>query len=146
MDEIDERIVEIMTADARTSFRKIAKELERSPDTIINRFQRLKDSGDIRGSTVVVEPRKIGYEGMAAFHIDVSTSGECKTDSTSILKTLIRMPNIIIAKDRWRPRLPRNRRHPRLRPPHEAQQGDSRYPRYQKHTNRSMGRWRRDMP
>jgi Lrp/AsnC family transcriptional regulator for asnA, asnC and gidA len=97
MDEIDERIVEIMTADARTSFRKIAKELERSPDTIINRFQRLKDSGDIRGSTVVVEPRKIGYEGMAAFHIDVSTSGECKTDSTSILKTLIRMPNIIIA-------------------------------------------------
>src|SRR4030042_507077 len=97
MDEIDERIVEIMTADARTSFRKMAKVLDRSPDTIINRFQRLRDSGSIRGSTIVVEPRKIGYEGMAAFHIDVSTSGGGKTDSTSILKTLIRMPNIIVA-------------------------------------------------
>jgi hypothetical protein len=34
---------------------------------------------------------------MAAFHIDVSTSGGAKTDSTSILKTLIKMPNIIVA-------------------------------------------------
>ena len=34
---------------------------------------------------------------MAAFHIDVSTRGGGKTDSTSILKTLIRMPNIIVA-------------------------------------------------
>jgi Lrp/AsnC family transcriptional regulator for asnA, asnC and gidA len=97
MDKIDERIVEIMTMDARTSFRNMAKELDRSPDTIINRFQKLRDSGDVRGSTVVVEPRKIGYEGMAAFHIDVSISGGSKTDSTSIIKTLIRMPNIIVA-------------------------------------------------
>ena len=97
MDKIDERIVEIMTADARTSFRKMAKALGRSPDTIINRFQRLRDSGDVRGSTIVVEPKKIGYEGMVAFHIDVSVSGGSKTDSTDILKTIIRMPNIIVA-------------------------------------------------
>ncbi len=97
MDEIDAKIIEILSGDARTSFRKIAKELDRSPDTIINRYQRLREAGDIRGSTVVVEPRMIGYEGMAAFHIDVSTKGGSKTDSTSILKTLIRMPNIIVA-------------------------------------------------
>ena len=97
MDEVDERIVEMLTADARTSFRKMAKELDKSPDTIINRYQRLKEAGNIRGSTVIVEPRKIGYEGMAAFHIDVSTSRGAKTDSTSILKTIIKMPNIIVA-------------------------------------------------
>jgi len=97
MDEVDEKIIEIMTGDARTSFRKIAKELDRSPDTVINRYQRLIDAGDIRGSTVVVEPTKIGYEGMAAFHIDVSTTGGTKTDSGSILRTLIKMPNIIVA-------------------------------------------------
>lgn len=97
MDEIDEKIVEMMTEDARISFRKMAKELKKSPDTIINRYQKLKELEDVRGSTVVVEPRKIGYEGMAVFHIDVSTSGGTKTDSTSILKTLIKMPNIIVA-------------------------------------------------
>ena len=60
MDEIDTKIIEILSEDARTSFRKIAKELDRSPDTVINRYQRLREAGDIRGSTVVVEPGKIG--------------------------------------------------------------------------------------
>ncbi len=97
MDEVDERIVEMMTEDARVSFRKMAKDLDRSPDTIINRYQRLRDSGDVRGSTVVVEPRKIGYEGMAVFHINILTSSGAKAESTNILKTMIKMPNIIVA-------------------------------------------------
>jgi Lrp/AsnC family transcriptional regulator for asnA, asnC and gidA len=97
MDEIDEKIIEILTTDARTSFRQMAKDLGRSPDTIIKRYERLREEGKIRGSTVVVEPRRIGYEGMAAFHIDVSVSSGAKTDSTSILRALIKMPNIIVA-------------------------------------------------
>lgn len=96
MDEVDQKIVEILTDDAWTSFRKIAKELDKSPDTIINRYQRLREIGDIRGSTVIVDPSKIGYEGMAAFHIDVSTNTDSKTDPARILKTIIKMPNIIV--------------------------------------------------
>ncbi len=97
MDEIDEKIVEMLTKDARTSFRQMAKDLGKSPDTVIKRYERLREEGLIRGSTIVVEPGRIGYEGMAAFHIDVSTSGGAKTDSTSILRSLIKMPNIIVA-------------------------------------------------
>ena len=97
MDEVDQKIVEMLTEDARMSFRKIAKVLDKSPDTIINRFQRLLDSGNVRGSTVIVDPKLIGYEGMAAFHIDVSQNSGAKPDSTKILKTLIKMPNIIVA-------------------------------------------------
>ena len=102
MDGVDQKIVEILTENARTSFRKIAKELDKSPDTIINRYERLREIGDIRGSTVIVDPNKIGYEGMAAFQINVSTNGS-KTDSTRILKTLIKMPNIIVATKTGRP-------------------------------------------
>ena len=97
MDEVDEKIIEMLTKDARMSFRKIAKILDKSPDTIINRFHRLLESGDVRGSTVIVDPRLIGYEGMAVFHIDVSQSDATKSDSTYILRTLITMPNIIVA-------------------------------------------------
>jgi Lrp/AsnC family transcriptional regulator for asnA, asnC and gidA len=97
MDEIDEKIIEILTTDARTSFRQMAKDLGKSPDTIIKRYEKLREEGEIRGSTIIVEPRRIGYEGMAAFHIDISTSGGSKTDSTSILRALIKMPNIIVA-------------------------------------------------
>jgi len=97
MDESDQKIIELLITDGRMSFRKIGKSLNKSPDTIINRYQRLLATGDVRGSTVIVDPTKIGYEGMAAFHIDISQSSEAKADSTKILKTLIRMPNIIVA-------------------------------------------------
>ena len=97
MDELDERMVAILTEDARTSFRQMAKELDKSPDTVIKHYERLRKVGLIRGSTVIVEPGRIGYQGMAAFPIDVSINGGTKTDSTSILRSLIKMPNIIVA-------------------------------------------------
>jgi len=72
MDETDSFIIKRMTEDARVSFRKIAKELGVSPDTVISRYRRLQEKGVIRGSTVVLDPKKIGYKGMAAFMIDTS--------------------------------------------------------------------------
>ena len=51
----------------------------------------------IRGSTIIVNPQRINYEGMAAFQIDVSTDKTKKIDINNILDTLIKMPNIIMA-------------------------------------------------
>ena len=92
---LDKEIVDYLTEDARMSFRKIAKKTDKSTDTIINHYNRLKETGDIRGSTVVVDIEKIGYQGIAAFEIDVTSS----TDITSnkIMETLIVMPNVIVA-------------------------------------------------
>ena len=92
---LDKEIVDYLTEDARMSFRKIAKRTDKSTDTIINHYNRLKETGDIRGSTVVVDIEKIGYQGIAAFEIDVTSS----TDITSnkIMETLIVMPNVIVA-------------------------------------------------
>lgn len=102
MDEIERHIVERLTADARMSFRKIAEELEISPDTVIKRYQKLQEKGVIRGSTVVINPKKIGYRCMAAFLVDASSphilgNEASPIDSSLILDKLISMPNIILA-------------------------------------------------
>lgn len=102
MDEHDLFIIERMTEDARVSFRKLAKELGVSPDTIISRYRALQEKGVIRGSTVVVNPKKIGYHGMAVFMIDLSPTHvlgteAAPTESSLVLEKLIRMRNIIIA-------------------------------------------------
>ena len=102
MDETDLLIIKRMTEDARVSFRKIAKELGVSPDTVISRYRILQEKGVIRGSTVVLDPKKIGYKGMAAFMIDTSPTHSIATEATppkmpSILKTVIKMPDIILA-------------------------------------------------
>ena len=73
-----------------------------SPDTVINRYRALQEKGVIRGSTVVIDPKKLGYHGIAVFMIDVSPTHISPIESTStesslILEKLIQMPNIIVA-------------------------------------------------
>jgi len=102
MDETDLFIIKRMTEDARVSFRKIAKEIGISPDTVITRYKKLQEEGVIRGSTVVINPKKIGYHGMAAFMIDASPTHILATETTPtelslILEKLIEMRNIILA-------------------------------------------------
>jgi len=102
MDEIDLAIIDKLTDDARTSFRKIAKELGISPDTVMHRYAALQKEGTIRGSTIVINPKKIGYQAMAVFVIDTSPAHILGTQATSadsplILEKLIHMPNIIVA-------------------------------------------------
>jgi len=102
MDETDLSIIKRMTENARVSFRKIAKELGVSPDTVISRYKTLQEEGVIRGSTVVINPKNIGYHGMAAFMIDTSpahilANETAPTDSSLILEKLIQMRNIILA-------------------------------------------------
>lgn len=102
MDETDLAIIDRLTEDARTSFRQIAKELSISPDTVVNRYTTLREQGVIRGSTVVIDPKKIGYQAMAVFMIDASPANVIADESNSaapsqILEKLIRMPSIIVA-------------------------------------------------
>jgi len=102
MDETDSFIIQRMTEDARVSFRKIANELGVSPDTVISRYRALQEKAVIRGSTVVLDPKKIGYKGMAVFMIDTSptnltASGVTPPKTSSILEKLIKMPDIILA-------------------------------------------------
>jgi Lrp/AsnC family transcriptional regulator for asnA, asnC and gidA len=84
------------------SFRKIAKELGVSPDTVVSRYKTLQEKGLILGSTVVINPKKIGYNGMAVFMIDASPTHILATEPTPpesslILEKLIKMRNIILA-------------------------------------------------
>lgn len=102
MDETDLAIIEKLTEDARMSFRKIAKELGISPDTVIKRYVALQENGVILRSTVVVNPKKIGYEAMAVFTIDTSprhifAKEFTPVNSSLILGKLIKMRNIILA-------------------------------------------------
>jgi Lrp/AsnC family transcriptional regulator for asnA, asnC and gidA len=102
MDELDVSLIERLTQDARTSFRKIAKALRISPDTVVNRFRGLQEQEVIRGSTIVINPRKIGYQAMAVFMIDtsptrISTSDSTPIDLSAVLEKLIHMPSIVVA-------------------------------------------------
>ena len=92
LDNIDSNILEMLKKDARTSFREIARTLDISPDTVINRFERLKDQGVIVSSTVVINPKMIGYSFIARFGIDVKPAY-----SSQVLEEIIKIPSVIVA-------------------------------------------------
>jgi Lrp/AsnC family transcriptional regulator, regulator for asnA, asnC and gidA len=92
LDKIDNTIITTLVQNARTPFRHIAKELKVSPDTIANRFEKLNKDKVILGSTVVLNPEKIGYATIVRFGFKIRP-----TFSSEMLSTIIKIPSIIIA-------------------------------------------------
>jgi DNA-binding Lrp family transcriptional regulator len=60
IDALDLAIVKALRADARRTFESIAEELGMSPSAVKSRFNKMKRSGLIRGSTVIVDWFKLG--------------------------------------------------------------------------------------
>jgi len=92
LDEIDISIIDILKKDARTSFREIARKTGVSADTIIKRYERLIEQGIIVNSTLVLNPKKIGYSFISRFGIDVKPAY-----SSQVLEEVIRIPSVIVA-------------------------------------------------
>ena len=92
MDEQDLRILDMLKKDARVSFREIAKCLSVFPDTVGKRYERLRNDGVIIGSTVVLDPSKIGYTFIARFGINVRPAY-----ASQVLDQIIKFPSVIIA-------------------------------------------------
>ncbi len=74
LDEIDIIILRNLQKNARTKYSDIAKECEVSVDTVIKRFRKLKDNGIVKGTTLLLDPRKFGKDVIANLSIDVEPS------------------------------------------------------------------------
>jgi DNA-binding Lrp family transcriptional regulator len=70
-DETDVRIIRNLQRDARTNFADIAKECSVSVDTVIKRFQRMQRNGVVRGTTILLDPRHLGFDCPASLEINV---------------------------------------------------------------------------
>ena len=90
IDEIDVRILKILLNDSRTSLAKIANDCKISTNAIRIRFNRLKKTGVITGSTMLVNQEALGYEGTAFMAINTDIDQE-----QSVLEFLEDVPNII---------------------------------------------------
>lgn len=93
MDKIDMRIVAELMEDARKPFRKIAKKLGVSTQTVIKRYNALKEKGTIEHCAISIDPNKIGYEGEATLLI-ASQPGRSLSET---MERLRKTQNIVIA-------------------------------------------------
>ena len=91
VDELDVKILRMLQNDARTSFKEIAKGCNVSLDTIKNRFNKLKKNGVIRGSTIVIDPKKMGKGNLVIIGIQV-----VQQFSESVLNMIKKMQGLCV--------------------------------------------------
>jgi len=80
MDDLDERIIEILKKDSRRPFVEIAEQLQVSEGTIRSRVRRMMDDGIIKGFTIRTSSKNV--KAMVEIRVDVNT------DTDSVAKTL----------------------------------------------------------
>ena len=92
MDQVDRAIAKMLSADARISFRFIAKKLKMSTSTALKRYRRLRDSNLFIRSTISVDLKKLGYNARAMIFFNITS----KTNSSELQMSLLSIPNLII--------------------------------------------------
>lgn len=92
MDQIDEKILDILQQDARISMQKLAKELPMSVPATCERVRKLEDAGIITGYTAKIDLSKLGRT-VNAFILCALRIGELESN----IRWVKKQPQIVSA-------------------------------------------------
>jgi Lrp/AsnC family transcriptional regulator for asnA, asnC and gidA len=90
IDDMDKKIVEKLSENSREAFRKMAKEIGTSTDTVARRYKRLVENGTIK-SIIQIDPTKVGYRAITTFRMTLS-----EHNSATIVDMLLKIPDLFL--------------------------------------------------
>ncbi len=91
LDEIDISILRTLQKDIRTPFKEIANQCNISTDTVKNRYNKLIENKVIKGSTIVVDPKKMGQGNLVIIGVKV-----VQKFSDSVLNMIKKMKGLCV--------------------------------------------------
>lgn len=91
IDELDEKILKLITQNARIPFLEVARECGVSGAAIHQRVQRLFNIGVVTGSEFIVSPQKLGYNTCAYMGIYL----EKAKFHTQVVEALRKIPEVV---------------------------------------------------
>ena len=71
IDEIDSKILDLLSNNARTPYTQIAKEVGLSEGAIRKRVAAMEEKGLIKKYVAILDPKKLGYNSITLLGIDV---------------------------------------------------------------------------
>ncbi len=93
LDELDHKILRFLTDDARTSYLEIARQCGVSGALIHQRVNKLKEAGIIRGSTLVLVPKKMGY--LSAAFVGIRVGLASPHSQAHVLEKISEIPEVV---------------------------------------------------
>jgi Lrp/AsnC family transcriptional regulator for asnA, asnC and gidA len=91
MDDLDKKILNKLIVNSRMPYQEIARELVVSGGTIHVRINKMKEAGIIKGSKLLIDVRKLGFE----FHAFVGINLLNARDYSSVLEKLKEFPEVV---------------------------------------------------
>ena len=91
LDKLDKQILKLIADDARIPFLEVARACNVSGAAIHQRIQKLSNCGILKGSQVVIDPEKIGYETCA--YIGLNLKNPEKFDT--VVEELKNIPEVV---------------------------------------------------
>jgi Lrp/AsnC family leucine-responsive transcriptional regulator len=101
IDEVDQRIITLLTGDARLSARAIARELGMSPGAISERIDRLETGGIITGYHASVDIAALGYPMRAIVGVSVVRGGEALAGVVEQLMGIRNVQTVKLVTGQW---------------------------------------------
>ena len=93
LDEIDHQILDILIDNTRIPFTDIAKKLLISAGTVHVRVKKMEESGIIRGSSLTLDYKKLGYSFIAYVGVYLNNTSQTKF----VLERVNKIPFITVA-------------------------------------------------
>jgi Lrp/AsnC family transcriptional regulator, regulator for asnA, asnC and gidA len=93
LDTLDQRILEFLMKDARISYLEIARRCKVSGAAIHQRMQKMKESGVIAGTQVVLQPKGLGYMTCAFIGIQVNLTSSSTHEE--VFRKIRQIPEIV---------------------------------------------------
>ena len=90
LDDIDKKILDFLVENTRMPFTEIAQRMGVSSGTIHVRVKKMEDTGVIKGSSLVIDYKKLGYNFTT--YIGILLSKSSKTQQ--VVKILENIPNV----------------------------------------------------
>jgi Lrp/AsnC family transcriptional regulator for asnA, asnC and gidA len=100
-DDVDRRIITLLTADARLSARAIARELSMSPGAIIERIDRLEGAGIITGYHASVDIAALGFPVRAIVGVQVDRGDDALAGVVDGLMAMRNVQTVKLVTGEW---------------------------------------------
>src|ERR1700716_1996026 len=101
VDEIDQRIITLLTGDARLSARAIARELGMSPGAISERIDRLEASRIITGYHATVDIAALGFPVRATISVRVGRGADTLSGVIDKLMAIRNVQTVKLVTGEW---------------------------------------------
>ncbi|MDO6596794.1 winged helix-turn-helix transcriptional regulator [Oceanihabitans sp. 2_MG-2023] len=93
LDEIDHQILDMLIQNTRVPFTDIAKKLLISAGTVHVRVKKMEDAGIIKGSSLTLDYKKLGYSFIAYVGVFLQNTSQTKF----VLERINEIPNVTVA-------------------------------------------------